>query len=148
MKVEFYEETTIQKKQRFVADDGTIFDTEFNCIEYEERCKLDAIPFPETLSVPIPLEEYDVKISLLKSPLDFKKLLTEYEDTPASRAWNIYEMDEPRHYPCLYTYYEDDANYYAGSLTYSPAQLIQKYEKVVRTMAAWCAEQLETATTV
>lgn len=139
MKVEFYEETTVQKKQRFVADDGTIFDSEGDCLDYEGRCKLDAMPYPTTIAVPIPLEDYDVNIALLKSPLDFKKLLTEYEDN-----WDLFGMAQPTDYPCLYAYVVDGANLYVESLTHSPAQLIQAYAEVARTMATWCAEQLET----
>lgn len=148
MKVEFYEETTIQKKQRFIADDGTIFDTEYNCIEYEERCKLDAMPYPATMSVPIPLDEdCDINIALLKSPLDFKKLLMAYEDEPEPHNWDLFGMEQPTNYPCLYTYIVDGAHLDVSSLIHSPTQLIQDYAEVARTMAAWCAEQLEKATT-
>ena len=148
MKVEFYEETTVQKKQRFVADDGTIFDSEGDCLAYEGRCKLDAMPYPATISVPIPLEDYDVNIALLKSPLDFKKLLTEYEDKPEPHNWDLSFMEQPRKYPCLYTFIVDGANLDVSSLTCSPAELIQQYEHVVLVMSRWCAEQLEIATTV
>lgn len=143
MKVEFYEETTVQKKQRFIADDGTIFDSEGECMAYEDRRKLDDMPYPQTISVPVPLEEYDVNISLLKSPLDFKKLLTEYEDYPASMQWDLYDMDKPATYPCLYTYYVDGANRTAASLTTSPAELIRQYDDAVRKLSIWCAQQLE-----
>lgn len=143
MKVEFYEETTVQKKQRFVADDGTIFDSEGDCMAYEDRRKLDDIPYPPTISVPAPLEEYDVNISLLKSPLDFKKLLTEYEDYPASMQWDLYGMDKPATYPCLYIYYVDGENRTAASLPDSPADLIRQYNTVVRKLSIWCAQQLE-----
>lgn len=145
MKVEFYEETTVQKKKRFIADDGTIFDNEGECMAYEDRCKLDDMPYPPTISVPAPLEEYDINISLLKSPLDFKKLLTEYEDCPASMQWewDLYGMGKPETYPCLYTYYVDVANRIASSLSTSPAELIRQYEDVVRKLSTWCAQQLE-----
>lgn len=143
MKVEFYEETTVQKKQRFIADDGTIFDNEGECTAYEARCKLDDMPYPQTIAVPVPLEEYYVNISLLKSPLDFKKLLTEHEDYPASMQWDLYGMDMPVTYPCMYTYYVDSENRTAASLTTSPAELIRQYDAVVRKISIWCAQQLE-----
>ena len=127
MKVEFYEETTVQKKQRFIADDGTIFDSEGDCIAYEDRRKLDDMPYPATISVPI---------------LDFKKLLTEYEDQPKSHDWDLFGMEQPTNYPCLYTYVVDGANLYVSSLTRSPAQLIQAYEEVALNLSTWCAQQL------
>lgn len=142
MKVEFYEETTVQKKQRFIADDGTIFDSEGDCMAYEDRRKLDDMPYPPTIAVPVPLEEYHVNISLLKSPLDFKKLLTEYEDYPASMQWDLYSMDKPATYPCLYTYYVDYANLQAGSLTYDPEELIRRHAEVALKLSTWCAQQL------
>lgn len=143
MKVEFYEETTVQKKKRFIADDGAIFDNEGECMAYEDRRKLDDMPFPQTISVPVPLEEYDVNIALLKSPLDFKKLLTEYEDYPASMPWDLFGMGKPATYPCLYTYYVDNANQIVSSLSTSPAELIRQYDTVVRKLSIWCAQQLE-----
>ncbi len=142
MKVEFYEETIVQKKQRFIADDGTIFDSEGECLAYEDRRKLDDIPYPPTIAVPMPLEDYDVNISLLKSPLDFKKLLTEYEDKPKPHDWDLFGMEQPTNYPCLYTYVVDGANLYVSSLTRSPAQLIQEYEEVALKLSTWCAQQL------
>lgn len=141
MKVEFYEETTVQKKERYVADDGTVFDDEADCIYYEERRKLDDMPYPPTVSVPAPLENYDVCISLLKSPLDFKKLLTEYQDTPANWEWDLYGMMEPTAYPCLYAYYVDGESRIAGKLSFGPSVLIDKYFDIARKLSVWCAQQ-------
>ena len=145
MKVELYEEKIVQKKERFVADDGTVFDNEAECIAYEDRRKLDDMPFPSTVSAELPDGDYDVRISLLKSPLDFKKVLSRYNETSASSGlrWDLDGLDEPMTYPCAYVYYVDSANRAVWNTSTTIPELVNAYLRTANKLSSWCATQLD-----
>ena len=145
MKVEFYEETTVQKKERYIADDGTTFLNEDQCRAYEEGLQLKDYPMPARVSVPLPDGDYDVRIALLKSALDFKKLrsrFTDLDDTGGLK-WDVDCLDEPNAYPCAYVYYADTANRAAWNTATTPQALIDAYWLAARKLSVWCAQQLD-----
>lgn len=141
MKEKRFEQLVTRTVMRYVADDGTEFETCKACVRYERQQKLRNVPSPEVTMLDVPYADYQIGLVELHSALEYEKFIDDMED---DTDYTIYiGCDEPESYPCRYAVWFD----YADNSVYGfdePTEVIaDRLMNAAKKMQQWCADHPE-----